>query len=196
MPKLPLRLWLLALLTILPARASAEELTGEQIFKSDCARCHGRNGEGTKRHKRRLEGDRSLAQLTTLIHKTMPEDGPGTLTQAEAAAVAAYVHGAFYSRVARERNRPARVELARLTVRQYRQAVADLVGSFRPQHKDTGARGLKAEYYKGRRFRPRDRVLERVDPRVAFDFGTDTPLPGKAESDEFSIRWSGSLIAH
>src|SRR5262245_48569132 len=128
MPNLPMRarltLSLLALVPLLAARADAADdaRTGEQIYKSDCARCHGPNGEGTKRHKRRLEGDRSVAQLTSLIHKTMPEDGPGTLTQAEAAAVAAYVHGAFYSALARERNRPARVELARLTVRQYRQA--------------------------------------------------------------------------
>jgi mono/diheme cytochrome c family protein len=216
MPNRPLRLWLLALLAALPLLAlrtvgidqgvGAEtppkapapnpgELTGEQLYKSDCVRCHGANGQGTKRHPRRLEGDRSLAQLTTLIHKTMPEDSPGSLTQAEAAAVAAYVHDAFYSKLARERNRPARVELARLTVRQYRQAVADLVGAFRPQRSVSDERGLKAAYFKNRRFRPNDRVLERTDANVAFDFGTESPVPDKTAPDEFSIRWVGSLIA-
>ena len=45
--------------------------------------------------------------------------------------VAAYIHEAFYSVDARVRNKPARVELSRLTVRQYQNALADLIGSFR-----------------------------------------------------------------
>jgi hypothetical protein len=187
---------LLLLLPLLgPGVADAEAPSGEKIFKTECARCHGRRGEGTKRYKKRLEGDRSVAQLADLIGRTMPEDGPGTLSPEEAKAVASYVHGAFYSRLARERNRPARVELARLTVRQYRQAVADLIGSFRPRPPVTDQRGLKGEYFKGRRLGPRNRVLERVDPQVRFDFGTDSPVPGKVEPHEFSARWSGSLLA-
>src|SRR5207244_12673845 len=45
--------------------------------------------------------------------------------------VAAYIHDAFYSPLGQARNKPARIELSRLTVRQYQNAVADLVGSFR-----------------------------------------------------------------
>src|SRR5262249_33179650 len=100
-----------------------------------------------------------------------------------------------YSAPARERNQPPRIELARLTVRQYRNAVADLIGTFRPPAKWDEQRGLKAEYYKNRRFRTTDRVLERIDPEVKCDFGTDTPVPEKTEAHEFSIRWSGSVLA-
>ncbi|MFO0926762.1 MAG: DUF1592 domain-containing protein [Gemmataceae bacterium] len=185
----------LVVLPLLAATALAQEPSGEQLFKTQCARCHGPKGEGTKRYQKHLEGDRSVAQLSSLIHKTMPEDGPGTLSEPEAKAVAAFVFDSFYSPLARARNRPARIELARLTVRQYRNAVADLVGSFRWQPAWGKERGLKAEYFRNRRFSPRDRVLERIDPQVAFDFGTDSPVPGKAEPHEFSIRWNGSVLA-
>ena len=47
--------------------------------------------------------------------------------------VADYIHRSFYSAVARDRHRPARVELSRLTVRQHRHALADIVGSFRDE---------------------------------------------------------------
>lgn len=174
---------------------AADEPDGARLFKEQCARCHGPKGEGTKRYQKQLEGDRSVAQLADLIHKTMPEDGPGTLSARDAAAVARHVHDSFYSSLARERLRPARIELARLTVRQYRNAVADLIGSFRWQPARGEVRGLKGEYFRNRRFNPRDRVLDRVDPQVAFDFGTASPVPGKAEPHEFSIRWTGSLLA-
>jgi hypothetical protein len=178
------------------ARCAEAEPSGERIYKSQCARCHGTAGEGTKKYKRRLEGDRSVQQLADVIHETMPESSPGSLSRKEAEAVAAYVHGAFYSKIARERNRPARIELARLTVRQYRQAVADLVGSFRGQAAWGNQRGLRGEYFAGRRRGNRDRILERLDPRVDFDFGTDSPVPGKGSPDAFFIRWNGSLLAH
>jgi cytochrome c5 len=121
----------LAIAASLGAVVSAAEPNGAQIYQSQCAACHGPQGEGSSKHPQRLEGDKSVAQLAAQIRKTMPEDKPGTLTADEAAAVARYVHETFYSAIARERNRPARIELARLTVRQYRQVIADLVGSFR-----------------------------------------------------------------
>lgn len=186
----------LALLTLalLTAPVLAAE-DGAKIFKTQCARCHGPSGKGTRRSKKPLQGDLSVAQLAALVQKTMPEDAPGSLTRQEADAVAAYIHGAFYSRLARERDKPARVALARLTVSQYRNAVADLVGSFRWQPKSDDRRGLNAEYYKLRRFNPRNRALQRIDPNVSFDFKAESPVPGKIEPHEFSIRWNGSLLA-
>jgi hypothetical protein len=183
------------LLGLLVPTVSTRADDGADLFKTNCIRCHGPQGQGTKRFQRRLEGDRSVEQLAEVIRKTMPEDDPGSLSAEEARALAVHVHGAFYSRLARERNRPARVELARLTVRQYRHAVADLVGSFRWQPKWGEQRGLKAEYFRSRRFNNGDRVLERTDPRVAFDFGTEAPVAGKMVPHEFSIRWNGSLLA-
>ena len=126
----------------------------------------------------------------------MPEDNPGSLSVEQAEAIARYMHGDFYSNVARERNKPVRVELSRLTVRQYRQSVADLVGSFRGESAQWGnERGLKAEYFKGRSMDGRNRVLERIDPQVDFQFGTEAPVAEKIEPHEYSIRWYGSLLA-
>jgi len=184
----------LMLILFLPVRAPASDRNGQEIYVAICAACHGPQGEGTKKHDKRLEGGRSVAQLAELIRETMPANDVGLLSSKDAEAVATYIHGAFYSQVARERNRPARVELARLTVRQYRNSVADLVGSFRWEPKFGDTRGLKGEYYAARNIRNEKRVLERTDPQVAFDFGTNAPSE-KMEAHEFSIRWMGLVLA-
>jgi hypothetical protein len=143
-----------------------------------------------------LEGDLSVGELAQLIQRTMPEEAPGSLTADEARDVAAYVHEAFYSPVARERLRPPRVEISRLTARQYRYAVADLVGSFRPALAERGEPGLKGLYFKGRRLGgEKESVLKRVDRQIAFDFGTAAPVAEMTEPHEFSIRWEGALWA-
>jgi mono/diheme cytochrome c family protein len=201
--RMPLLKWLApalvflatALLLLAPMPSMAAEVSGELIYKTKCAACHGPQGEGTKKHKARLEGSRTAAQLVDLIRKTMPEDDPGTLSSSEAQLVAGYVYNSMYSETARQRNRPARIELARLTVRQYRQTVADLIGSFREPIKWNDKQGLKAEYFRGRKLDSSGRVLERVDPQVKFDFGTDAPMLVKVEAHEFSIIWNGSVLA-
>ena len=190
-------LWtgILALLIESPVRA-AKPNPGEEVYKTSCAYCHGDNGEGTKdEYEFPLEGSLSVAQLAKLIGETMPADDPGTLTDKESRAVAAYVHETFYSAVARERNRPARIDLARLTVRQYRQTIADLIGSFRPSVNWNGSRGLNAEYFKGRRITSKSSAVKRIDQNIDFDFGTDAPVPEITEPHQFSIRWQGSLLA-
>src|SRR5439155_18475545 len=67
--------------------------------------------------------------------------------------------------------------------------------SFRKPMTWGDARGLKGEYYAGRRLGRGGAALDRIDPQVEFDFKTDTPAAGKIEPHEFSIRWSGSLLA-
>src|SRR5258708_7176361 len=63
-----------------PAMAGADELTGAQIYRQMCARCHGADGEGTKKeYPEPLAGKKSLAQLARYIAKSMPEDDPGKL---------------------------------------------------------------------------------------------------------------------
>jgi mono/diheme cytochrome c family protein len=180
----------------LPAAAD-EPPTGEAIYQQRCASCHGNNGEGTpEEYPKPLIGKSSVNQLAKLIAKTMPADDPGTCTGAEAQRVADYIYNAFYSPTAQARNKPARVELSRLTVRQYRNAVADLIGSFRGGESPTDQRGLKAEYFKSRRMRGQNRALERIDPEVRFDFGTETPdYEHFGEPAEFAIRWDGSVFA-
>lgn len=187
--------WTAALILAAVGSGHGAEQTGEQIYRARCASCHGDMGEGSKKFKRPLAGDKTVPQLAQLIAKTMPEDNPGTCVGPDAEKVAAYVHYAFYSRAARERNKPPRVELARLTVRQYRNAVADLVATFRPTPKSDGKPGLRGEYFAARGFRGDKRVMDRTDPEVRFDFGTGTPGPDKFEPHEFSIRWEGSVLA-
>ncbi len=182
--------------TLWPTCCLAAEISGERVYREKCAQCHGVDGAGTKQNKKRLEGGLSVAQLAEVIGETMPEDAPGSLAPAESQAVAAYVHGAFYSEIARARRAPARIELARLTVRQYRQALSDLIGSFRPALTFGEQRGLNGEYYSGRRIGGRrGRATKRLDSQVDFNFGREAPVEQIAEPREFSIRWTGSVQA-
>src|SRR5207302_4168725 len=140
-----------------------------QIYKQHCASCHGATGEGTDdNYPHPLAGDRSMTQLARFIARTMPKDVPKDkkCTGADAEKVAAYVYDAYYSKAARDRNKPPRVELSRLTVRQYKNAVADLLETFRTPAHWGAERGLHGEYFNSRRFRPNERVLERLDPNV------------------------------
>ncbi len=178
------------------ARADGPETerTGSKIYKETCASCHGSAGEGSEEVPRPLAGDRSVKQLVTLISNTMPEDEPGTCTGADAEKVAAFIFDTFYSKEARERNKPPRVELARLTVRQYRNAVADLIGAYRGEGTWDDSRGLRGEYFKSRRLQDSERVIDRVDPGIKFDFGEESPEPGKMDARQFSVRWQGSVL--
>lgn len=177
--------------------ASADEKTGEEIYKATCLKCHGAQGEGAGEQKQPLVGDRSILELTKVISETMPEDKPGTCTGEDAKKVASYIHEAFYSPIAQARIKPPRIALSRLTNRQYQNSMADLIGSFRQRPENWGSEnGLKAEYYSGRGFGRNERVIERVDPVVKFDFGTESPDKEKiTEPRQFSIRWEGSLLA-
>jgi len=174
---------------------SAAEPTGAELYASKCAACHGAKGEGSKKYKRSLEGDRSVLQLTKYVAETMPENAPGTLSQTDAEKVTAYLHDAFYSSVARDRNRPARIELARLTVPQYRNSVADLVNHFRWNTNWGEKRGLAGEFFKGRNHNKNERVIERLDSEVKFDFGKETPEKDKfPDPHQFAISWNGSIL--
>ena len=176
--------------------AMAKDHPGLAIYREHCLRCHGENGSGTADVPIPLVGDRSVNQLAASIDETMPEDDPSRVTGEAARQVAEFIHAAFYSPIARDRRRPARVELSRLTVRQHRNALADLVGSFRTAAPaiDTD-RGLKGEYFKTGGFhREKGFVFERTDPMIAFDFGTAGPAPGTIKPTRFAIRWTGAIL--
>jgi hypothetical protein len=191
-----LRVAMLATMFCAPVVVAAGEKSGEQIYSQMCAKCHGAAGEGSEEeYPERLVGELSVGELARLIDKTMPYEHPEKIGADESLLVSTYIHDAFYSPLAQERNRPARVELSRLTVRQYQNAVSDLVAGFRKPGKVDGRQGLKAEYYKGRRIRPDDKVEDRIDEQVNFDFGEVTPIPGKTEDYEFSIHWEGVVLA-
>jgi hypothetical protein len=173
----------------------SEAHPGEKIYRDKCAKCHGVAGEGSEdQYPEPLVGDRSIQQLASLIATTMPEDKPGSCVGEEAEKVSAYIFEAFYSPAAQARNNPVRIELSRLTVRQYRHAITDLIGSFREPMGTPGEPGLSGEYYKSRRSRSSDRVLKRVDPQINFQFGESSPLP-EVEPREFSMEWEGAVLA-
>ncbi len=176
-------------------RLSADEaLTGEQIYRKQCARCHGAAGEGKKAYPHPLVGERSVAQLAELIARTMPEDDPGSCVGADADKVAAWIYEQFYSKAAQERNKPPRLELSRLTVRQHQNAIADLIASFRTASRRDERQGLRGEYFSSRQMRDGKAVLDRIDPEVRFDFKDASPDP-KIKPEEFSVRWQGSVLA-
>jgi cytochrome c553 len=185
----------LALVGSLAPVSAADPKAGERIYREHCVRCHGPTGEGTKKHPQPLAGDKPLAELAKVIDKTMPEDDPDTLGAAASADVAAYIFAAFYSPAAQARVRPVRVELSRLTVAQYRNAVADLIGGFRGAvQKADEKRGLRGEYFSSRGFQGNKRVIDRIDPGVKFDFGTAAPGEKFEAPHTFSIRWEGSVL--
>jgi hypothetical protein len=192
---------LLLLLTGVPV-AAADDATGKAVYIEQCARCHGRSGQGTKKYPEPLVGERSAAQLAAVIARTMPDDDTEKCTAEDAKHVAAYVYDAFYSPDARARLDPPRVGLSHLTVGQYRSTVADLLASFRPAARADDARGLRGEYFAGRNFRSDKRVIKRVDPEVKFDLGklgpdgaADGPAKGKFNPNQFCATWEGSVAA-
>jgi cytochrome c553 len=174
----------------------AAAAAGEAIYREHCVRCHGDGGVGTQAVPDPLAGERSINQLAAYIDETMPEDDPEKVSAEQARQVAEYIHGAFYSAVARDRNRPARVELSRLTVRQYENVAADLFAGFRGnQPAVDDRRGLRAEYFSSRNFdRQKGLIYERIDPEVDFDFGLEGPDPEQFQPNRFAIRWTGSIV--
>ena len=194
--------------------------SGEHIYRQKCADCHGAKGQGVAgKYADPLHGDWPQAKLARYIAANMPEDKPESLSPAEAAAVTAYVYDAFYSPVAQARNHPARVELARLTSRQYVVAIADLLRQFGPSPaRDAGnpesveGPGLAATYYnvaqRGRfdpaklAHRGTDSVVDFVFPengelraRLALPANDRPPTPNSREPAGFSAQWRGTLHA-
>ena len=176
---------------------------GEAVYRQDCMSCHGPVGEGVAgKSDEPLVGEKSIASLAKYIAREMPEDDPGTLSMADATASAEYIHQAFYSAEARARNHPPRIELAHLTVRQYRESIADLLGSLRGAFGTTETGGL-AGVYRERperdpkmpdRNRPEATFKKQVDPVIDFDFGANAPEKGTYAA-QFSINWTGSVLA-
>ena len=175
---------------------------GEVVYRDDCMRCHGPVGQGVAgKADEPLVGEKSIASLAKYIAREMPENDPGTLSMADATASAEYIHKAFYSAEARARNHPPRIELAHLTVRQYRESIADLLGSLRNATSATESGGLAGVYRerperdpkKPDQNRPEVTFKQQVDPVIDFDFKDKPPEKGTYAA-QFSINWSGSVL--
>lgn len=170
---------------------------GEEIYADQCASCHGDQGEGSEgAYENPLHGDLSKKRLLEYIDKTMPEDDPEMCTGEEADLVTRYIMKAFYTPEAQLRNNPPSVAFSRLTAHQYKNAITDLMipftGRMIPEEEQ---HGLAATYFKSRSI-GKDKLYDRTDENVDFDWGTDTPDDEKIEDKEqFSITWVGTIVA-
>ena len=186
-----------------------EFIRGKTIYQNQCASCHGENGEGVaEEYDEPLYGNRSLKSLTRRIVRTMPEDDPDLCVDEDAVAVSAYVFHSFYSAEARHKMGMApRIELARLTVPQYQNSVADLLGYLTPSMERKGPKdpslkasgsgeaGLNAVYFQSKGMNKANKQkLERIDTHIEFDFKEGSPH-ADIEPDQFAIIWEGALQA-
>ncbi len=188
--------FLVLFITCAPGDLAAAGPEGEAIYARHCALCHGDEGQGVdEEYDEPLWGNRSLESLARYIHISMPDEDEDAVVDADASAVAQYIYDAFYSPAAQARNNPARVELLRLTNKQYRQSVADLVGSFNWRTKIAPERGLKGRYFNSEKMAKEKKfIVERVDPVIDCDYGSGAPTD-KMTQQAFSIRWTGALLA-
>ena len=210
-----------AALFVAPLRADdADRAAGAEIYKNLCADCHGDKGQGVAtKHDEPLYGERSVASLSKLIDRTMPEDEPEKCSAEDSRKVALYIYDAFYSPMARAKLNPPKRDFVRLTNRQFRESVADLIGNFGNLPAPGEGRGLPGRYYDSDGMNKKSKKrLERLDRAIDFNFDevspTDDPYvsqePGETEiaranaqvdaaekmkADQFSIEWQGSLIA-
>ena len=221
---MPRRLVILAAgVQFFSAAAGAAEHPGAKVYRQMCANCHGENGGGVAgKHDEPLLGRRNVPALSKYIAKSMPEDKEGTCTGQDADDVAAYIFDAFYSPTAQLRNHPVREDLSRLTVEQYQNSVADLIGRFqggfdRPFGKSSAnpaaTHGLKGRYSgrfpvligpilkprgdaeRAERNKKERTSYEQTDTVIAFHFGAESPDVNRLRPDDFTTRWDGSIFA-
>lgn len=183
--------WAIAFVTI----CRADPPTGQQLFERHCVVCHGAHGEGTKDHFPRPIGlDRTVGQLAQFISKSMPPDTPGTCSGDDADRVAAFIVATFYTRETSSSHQP-KVETARLTGRQYTNAIADLMVAFFGSPERTNDRGLRGNYATIDANGDGKQAFSRVDAQVQFDFGVSSPKLPEIDPAEFAISWTGSIHA-
>ncbi|MEQ1850107.1 MAG: PA14 domain-containing protein, partial [Chthoniobacteraceae bacterium] len=192
------------------------EHPGAKIYREKCAECHGKSGEGVaSKHDEPLAGQRNIPALAKYIAKSMPEDQEGTVVGKDADDVAAYIFDAFYSPAAQMRNSPVREDLSRLTVEEYQNSVADLIGRFqggfdRPFGKNRGLKGRysgrfpviigpilkpRSDEERAERNRKERTSYEQTDKGIAFHFGAESPDVNRLRPDDFNTRWDGSIFA-
>ena len=171
-------------------QAKADDVDGELLYQTHCATCHGENGQGVAGAREQpLYGDRSLGELAEYIDRTMPEGEPEKCDAQQSQLVAEYIHGAFYTEIARVRNQPPRTSLLRLTNRQYRESIADLFSNFQGRGKWSEERGLTGAYRDGKW----KGDLNRVDPVIDFHFGETVPEGIQSEKEDYVIQWQGGV---
>lgn len=192
----PLLCGLLISLSSGTALKAAEKnfVAGEQIYRKMCVECHATNGQGVTDKANPFHGRKTLVELTTLIEETMPEEDPELCRGDDAKQVAQYVLQRFFTNKKQDTGNSSRIQLSRLTVRQYLYTTSDLLAYFLGNAKVTSKeQGLRAEYFSSRNFKGDKRVEKRIDPVVHFQYGEKAPLEKIEKAEEFSIKWEGSI---
>lgn len=177
---------------------------GQQIYKQQCAECHGDHGQGVKEiYSKPLIGDASLEQLTRRIEETMPEGDAAECVGPEAAAVAQFVYASFYSPEARAAALAQfKPDLQRLTVPQCRQTIVDLVGAYRKDFEKpyTDRRGLSLRFNGRHPTKEKNGKKIWVDrdaegSEVFFEYSEASPYEDIDRAEKITATWTGSVLA-
>ena len=188
-------LLLLSLLVFLRAWCNPEFETGKKLYIQYCAECHGEEGEGVEdEFSKPLVGDWPLGKLTDYVIKTMPDYDPGLVTGKQAEAVSKFVFESFYKKPELFR-KESRVQLARLTNRQFKQSIADLFSQFEGQPViNKPVQGLRGQYFNAEGMNKRKKMhAERIDSKINFNFGGKAAIEGM-NPKKFSVYWEGSIL--
>ncbi len=196
-----MRFWIFCFLVLLGfgsnSRAWGKPISeeGEKLFAKHCAECHGIGGEGVEEeYAKPLVGDWPIQKLIGYVDETMPDYDPSLVKSKEAEAVARFIFESFY-RKPELFQKDTRIQLARLTNRQFRQSVTDLFSAFEGSSDLSQAEhGLKGRYYNSEGMNKRkDMHAERVDLILSHDFKNLAPYDGM-NAKKFSVYWDGSLL--
>ena len=168
---------------------------GQILYNKHCAECHGDKGQGVEdEYSKPLIGDWPIEKIIRYVDKTMPDYEPGLVKGREAEEVSRFIFESFYQKPELFQME-SRIELARLTNRQFRQSVADIFSQFLgvPRIYEYES-GLKAKYYNAEGMNKKKKMhTEKVDLKIQFDFGKNAPFD-EMNSKKFSIYWEGSIL--
>ena len=163
---------------------------GSKIYANKCAKCHGDKGQGVNnQYDEPLTGDWSLEKLVRIITKTMPEEDPSLCIDEEAKLVADYIFKEFYSPQSRTLDKQPRINLSRLTNRQFLHSVADLINNFNGNSFFEQPGGLKASYFNNRNLSQNKQTVNKINESINFDYGSASPYPNNEnfKQEEFSM---------
>jgi hypothetical protein len=124
----------------------------------------------------------------------MPDYDPDEVKGQDAELVSRFIYQSFYQKPELFR-KESKIQLARLTNRQYRQSVTDLFAQFEGQPVlSKPVQGLKGKYYDAEGMNKRKKMhAEQIDPFINFNYGEKAALDGM-NPKKFSVYWEGSVL--
>lgn len=189
------RLLFLALIFGASSMGMANPLDGKKLYTQHCAECHGKKGQGVEdEYSKPLVGDWPVTKLIDYVDKTMPDYDPDLVKGEEADAISRFIYKSFYQKPELFK-KDSKIQLARLTNRQFRQSVTDLFGQFEGQPVlNNPVQGLKGKYYNAEGMNKRKKMhAEQIDSIINFNYQDKAALKGM-NPKKFSIYWEGSIL--